>query len=157
MLSLVSALLAFFSTLFPFSLTAEFRLKTGMFSQTHPKTKPMKTRQKATGNRRKAGGAGKKPASPKDGGPPVLIDSLPMARYAFVVRGHLTNSAKITVKGIVHARRGLYYQARARALDSVLGEIPTLELDEDAPIGLQMRDGRCAQPDDPSPSGSPKP
>jgi hypothetical protein len=103
------------------------------------------------------GGANRKPASAA-GGAPVLIDTLPMARYAFVVRGYLASRAKITIKGIVHARRGLYYQARARALDSILREIPSLELDEDAPIGLQMRDGgRCVPPDDLSLLGRPRP
>ncbi|OAM91491.1 hypothetical protein AW736_02895 [Termitidicoccus mucosus] len=80
---------------------------------------------------------------------PVLIDSLPMVRYSFVVRGHLASGAQVTIKGVVYARRGLYYQARARVLDSVLKEIPTLQLDEEELVGLRMQTGggRCIPPE----------
>jgi hypothetical protein len=98
-----------------------------------------------------------KSAVPKGADEPVLIDSLPMARYGFVVHGWLANRARISVKGVVYARRGLYYQAKARVLDSILKEIPALELDED-PIGLKMLDGkRCTPPADLSLLGRPKP
>jgi hypothetical protein len=97
-----------------------------------------------------------KPASPKHADKPVLIDSLPMARYGFVVHGYLTSGARISIKGIVYARKDLYYQARARVLDSILKEIPTLELDEN-PIGLKMQEGkRCVPPEDLSLLGRPK-
>ncbi|OAM91603.1 hypothetical protein OH491_24415 [Termitidicoccus mucosus] len=94
-----------------------------------------------------AGGAGQNqnPVPPEDAREPVLLDSLPMARYSFTVRGYLASGAKITIRGAVYARKGLYYQARARVLDSVLKEIPTLELDEN-PIGLRM--GRCIPTED---------
>ncbi|OAM89121.1 hypothetical protein OH491_12715 [Termitidicoccus mucosus] len=101
-------------------------------------------------------GAGQKPAPPEDAGGPVLIDSLPMARYSFVVRGRLANGAEIIIKGGVYAKRGLYYQAQARVLDSVLREIPTLKLDEEAPVGLRMHLGKCAPPEDLSILGRPK-
>jgi hypothetical protein len=101
-------------------------------------------------------GAGQKPAPPEGAGEPVLIDSLPMARYSFVVRGHLASGAQILIKGVVYARKGLYYQARARGLDSVLKEIPTLKLDEEELVGLRMHSGKCAPPEDLSILGRPK-
>jgi hypothetical protein len=102
-------------------------------------------------------GAGQKPAPSEGAGKPILIGSLPMARYGFVVHGHLASGVGITIKGIVYARRDLYYQAQARVLDSVLKEIPTLMLDEEAPVGLRMLSGRCVPPEDLSILGRPKP
>jgi hypothetical protein len=88
----------------------------------------------------------------------TLISSLPMARYSFVVRGHLANGADVTLRGIVYARKGLYYQAQARVLDSILKEIPTLQLDEDNLVALKMQTGGgCAPPGDLSILGRPKP
>ncbi|OAM91945.1 hypothetical protein AW736_26135 [Termitidicoccus mucosus] len=86
--------------------------------------------------------------SPKDTREPALIDSLPMARYSFVARGYLANGTEIVIRGTVYARKGVYYQAQARVLDSILKEISTLELDENG-VGLKMcSGGRCAPPQD---------
>jgi hypothetical protein len=88
---------------------------------------------------------------------PILIDSLPMARYAFVVYGRLANGAEVTIKGTVHARKGLYYQAQARAIDSILKEIPTLQLADENPVGLKMHlGGKGIPPKDLSILGHPK-
>ncbi|MDR0901415.1 MAG: hypothetical protein LBM92_01435 [Opitutaceae bacterium] len=80
--------------------------------------------------------------------PPVGIESLPMARYAFIVHGYLANCAGVSIRGVVYAKRGMYYQARARVLDSILKEIPTLELDDEDPVGLRMFEGKCDSPAD---------
>ncbi|OAM89968.1 hypothetical protein OH491_16860 [Termitidicoccus mucosus] len=94
---------------------------------------------------------------PEDAREPLLIDSLPMARYGFTVRGRLANGAEAVIRGVVYAKRGMYYQAQARVLDSVLKEIPTLELDEN-PVGLKMRSGGgyVVPPEDLSILGRPK-
>ncbi|MDR2673937.1 MAG: hypothetical protein LBC18_03485 [Opitutaceae bacterium] len=86
---------------------------------------------------------------PKGARETEYIDSLPMARYAFVVRGRLANGASILVRGNVYARKDMYYQAQARALDSILKEIPSLELDETDAIGLRMYlSKKCFPPQD---------
>jgi hypothetical protein len=86
---------------------------------------------------------------------PAPIDTLPMTRYSFVVRGHMANGAEVTIKGVVYARRGLCYQAQTRVLDSVLKEIPTLELGENS-VDLRMQKAdRCAPPEDLSILGRP--
>ncbi|OAM91568.1 hypothetical protein OH491_23780 [Termitidicoccus mucosus] len=107
-----------------------------------------------------AGGAGRNPnpVPPEGAREPVLIDTLPMARYSFIVRGHLASGAQITIRGVVHARRGLYYQAQARVLDSILKEIPSLELDDDNLVALKMQTGGgCTPPHDLSLLGRPRP
>ena len=115
------------------------------------KEKPLKNKNKHPLTRTE------KPSRRKKASEPVLIDSLPMARYGFVVRGHLANGAEIIVRGVVHARKELYYQAQARALDSILKEIPTLELDEN-PVGLKMlKGGGRVPPENLSILGRPKP
>ncbi|WP_334319513.1 hypothetical protein OH491_07115 [Termitidicoccus mucosus] len=52
-----------------------------------------------------AGGASRNPnPAPREGArEPVLINSLPMARYSFIVRGHLASGARIIIKGVVYA------------------------------------------------------
>ncbi|OAM91746.1 hypothetical protein OH491_25025 [Termitidicoccus mucosus] len=84
------------------------------------------------------GGAAPAPVPPEGAQETEYIESLPMARYAFVVRGHLANGAGIIIRGNVYARKDMYYQAQARALDSILKEIPTLKLDETDSVGLRM-------------------
>ncbi|MDR0351867.1 MAG: hypothetical protein LBI02_00405 [Opitutaceae bacterium] len=125
--------------------------QTIMPTKTHPapKTPPNAGQTKAKGM--VITKASSNPGLPQNAGKPVLIDSLPMTRYSFVVRGRLSSGAETVIRGIVHARKGLYYQARARVLDSVLKEIPTLVLDEDGPVGLKMHaPRRCLPPQDPS-------
>jgi hypothetical protein len=92
-------------------------------------------------------GKGRKPMPTKKKDAPVLLDTLPMARYVFVVRGRLANGATVLVRGNVYAKKDLYYQAQARVLDYVFKEIPTFVLDEEAPVGLKMRTGKCTPPD----------
>jgi hypothetical protein len=58
-----------------------------------------------------------------------------------------TKPFKIAKNRVVYAGRGLYYQAQTRMLDSVLKEIPTLELDGDNLVALKMQTGGgCAPP-----------
>ncbi|OAM91550.1 hypothetical protein OH491_23880 [Termitidicoccus mucosus] len=94
-------------------------------------------------NEQPADGAGRKPVPPENAKEPVLVESLPMARYTFVVRGRLAGGSTVLVRGNVYAKKGMYYQAQAMVLDFVLKEIPALVLDEEAPVGLKMRTGRC--------------
>ncbi|OAM91510.1 hypothetical protein OH491_23740 [Termitidicoccus mucosus] len=76
----------------------------------------------------------------------TLISSLPMVRYAFIVRGHLAGGSRVTIMGHVHARKEMYYQAQARALDSILKDIPAFELDREYAIGLRMYGGKRGRP-----------
>ena len=70
------------------------------------------------------------------------LGTLPIARYGFVVRGRTSRGLRVTAKGYVYARESLYYQARNRAIEAVMNEIPGFMLDDEDATGLTMLKGK---------------
>ncbi len=66
------------------------------------------------------------------------ISSLPLVRFRYVAYGRLHSGSRVVVRGHVYAREEMYYQAQARALESIQKEIPSFEPDAENFISVKM-------------------